>query len=98
MIMPGLLTASTNKADHFGMSGDGLLCLSIVLLLPLSCLVFGLKTAFPPRKDVGTRVGARRTPEGAELSGAVEAKRRLVRVGSRGTIGPERGKLINCLG
>ena len=39
-----------------------------------------------------------RTPEGAKRSAAVEAKRRLVRAGSRGTIGPERGKLINCLG
>jgi hypothetical protein len=38
-------------------------------------------------------VGARRTPEGAKRSAAVEAKRRLVRTGSRGTIGPERGKL-----
>jgi len=62
-----------------------------VLLLPLRVLVFGLKTAFPPRKDVGTRVGARRTPEGAKRSAAVEAKRRLVQAGSRGTIGPERG-------
>jgi len=33
-----------------------------------------------------------RTPEGAKRSAAVEAKRRLVRAGSRGTIGPERGK------
>jgi len=39
-----------------------------------------------------------RTPEGAKRSAAVEAKRRLVRVGSRGTIGPKRGKLINWLG
>jgi len=94
MIMPGLLTASTNKADHFGMSGDGLLCLSIcVAPSAFVFLVFGLKTAFPPRKDVGTRVGARRTPEGAKRSAAVDAKRRLVRAGSRGTIGLERGKL-----
>jgi len=39
-----------------------------------------------------------RTPEGAKRSAAVEAKRRLVRAGSRGTIDPERGKLIKCLG
>ena len=60
MIMPGLLTASTNRADHFGMSGDGLLCFSIfVCSFRLRVLVFGLKTVFPPRRDVGTRVGAR---------------------------------------
>jgi hypothetical protein len=59
MIMPGLLTASTNKADHFGMSGDDLLCFSIVMLLPLATFGLGLKTVFPPRRDVGTRVGAR---------------------------------------
>jgi len=93
MIMPGLLTASNNKADHFGMSGDGLLCLCIVLLLPFACFGLWLKNSVSPRKDVGTRVGARRTPEGAKRSAAVEAKRRLVRAGSRGTIGLERGNL-----
>jgi len=39
-----------------------------------------------------------RTPGWAKRSGALEAKRRVVRAGSRGTIGPERGKLIKCLG
>src|SRR5262245_23876425 len=59
MIVPGLLTASTNNADHFGMSGDGLLCLSICGA-PSACgFGRGLKTVFPPRRDVGTRVGAR---------------------------------------
>ena len=32
-----------------------------------------------------------RKPEGAKLSGALEAKRRVGQTGSRGTIGPERG-------
>src|SRR5215216_5962084 len=60
MIIPGLLTASTNKTDHFGISGDGLLCVSIVWWsFRLRALVFDLKTVFPPRRDVGTRVGAR---------------------------------------
>lgn len=94
MIMPGLLTASTNKADHFGTSGVGLLCLSICSA-PSACVCgLWLKNSVPPRKDVGTRVGARRTPEGAKRSAAVEAKRRLVQAGSRGTIDPERGELI----
>src|ERR1051326_6411914 len=77
MIMPGLLTASTNRADHFGMSGDGLLCFSIsVAPSVLRALVFDLKTVFPPRRDVGTRVGARtHTRRGeTECSSRSEAK------------------------
>ena len=54
MIMPGLLTASTNKADHFGMSGDGLLYFSIsVAPSVLRALVFGLKTVFPLVRTLG---------------------------------------------
>src|ERR1051325_2856149 len=30
MIIPGLLTASTNKADHLGMSTDRVACVSII--------------------------------------------------------------------
>ena len=58
--MPGFLTASINNSDHFGMSGAGLLCLRMCGAPFVSLfVVFGLKTAFPPRRDVGTRVGAR---------------------------------------
>src|SRR6266849_3715325 len=62
MIRPGLLTASTSKADHLGMSAAGLLCLSIVPVSFSRCvvLVLGSKTCvFPLRGEVGTRVGAR---------------------------------------
>jgi hypothetical protein len=55
MIRPGLLTASTSKAAHFGMSAD---CLwfsncrcSFSVLLWFG--VLALKTGFPPRRDVG---------------------------------------------
>ena len=58
--MPGFSTASINNADHFGTSGEGLLCLRMCGAPFVSLfVVFGQKTAFPPRKDVGTRVGAR---------------------------------------
>ena len=45
MIIPGLLTASTNKADHLGTSGAGLewCCIGSVLLSLRVVLVFGLK-------------------------------------------------------
>ena len=57
--MPGFLTASINNADHFGTSGDGLLFLRMGGA-PYRFAVLGLlKTVFPPRRDVGTRVGAR---------------------------------------
>ena len=57
--------------------------------------VFGLgflETVFPPRRDIGTRVGARAAhPEGRNGVEDSEALRRVVRTGSRGTIGSERG-------
>jgi hypothetical protein len=49
MIKPGLLTASTSSADHFGMSADCLVCLSIVVS-PSFGLVL-LKGELPPRSD-----------------------------------------------
>src|ERR1051325_8773493 len=45
LIRPGLLTASTNKADHLGTSGAGLVayrCIGSVLLSLRVVLVFGL--------------------------------------------------------
>src|SRR5713101_1793206 len=61
MIIPGLLTASTNKADHLGMSTDRVACLSMIGAPFVSVVWWSLvlKTVFPPRRDVGTRVGAR---------------------------------------
>jgi hypothetical protein len=93
MIRPGLLTASTNKADHLGTSGAGLewCCIGSVLLSLLVVLVWGLKQCFPLVGTLGHEWAPERTPVGAKRSGALGAKRRVVRTGSRGTIGPERG-------
>ena len=51
-----------------------------------------LKTVFP-LETLGHEWVPERTPEGAERSGALAAKRRVVRTGSRGTI-VSTGKLI----
>ena len=61
MIRPGLLTASTNKADQLGTSGAGLVACCCIGRAPFAARGFGLglKTVFPPRRDVGIRVGAR---------------------------------------
>jgi hypothetical protein len=92
--MPGFVTASINNADHFGTSGNGLLCLRMCRAPFISLfVVFGLKQRFPLVGTLGHEWVPERTPEGAKRSAAVEAKRRLVRAGSRGTIGPERGEL-----
>src|ERR1041385_5419197 len=72
MISPGLLTASTNKADHLGMSTVRVACLPMIgAPFASAFLVWGLKTVFPPRRDVGTRVGARTHTRGAKRSGAL---------------------------
>jgi hypothetical protein len=73
MIRPGLLTASTNKADHLGTSGAGLVACRCMVGAPFAARVFGLglKTVFPPRRDVGTRVGARTHTRRGERSGAL---------------------------
>ena len=73
MIRPGLLTASTSKADHFGMSADCVVwvCFSIVFA-PFCCrsfLVF--KKVFPPRSDVGYVWRRKSTPAGPQRSGGV---------------------------
>src|SRR6266498_988647 len=48
MIKPGLLTASTNKADHLGMSTDRVACLSMIGA-PFASVFWsgGLKQCFP---------------------------------------------------
>src|SRR5713226_6821857 len=80
MIRPGLLTASTNKADHLGMSTDRVACLSMIGAPFASVvLVFGLKHAvFPLRSEVGTRVGARPTQGLPERSGGLGRFSRVV--------------------
>ena len=54
MMRPGLFTASTSNAAHFGMSGD---CLWFsIVVAPFRCrcgLVLVLRRGFPPRRDVG---------------------------------------------
>src|SRR2546421_7684200 len=64
MIRPGLFTASTSNADHFGMFAVCLACFSIVVA-PSFGLVF-LRGCFPLAAKEGTRRGCPlRTPEGA---------------------------------
>ena len=51
MIRPGLLTASTSKADHLGTSA--LVWNDVALVGAPSVFGLGLKPVFPPRRDVG---------------------------------------------
>ena|SRR6266496_1205398 len=100
MIIPGLLTASTNKAAHLGISTDRVACLSIVIRsFRFVVLVFGLKHAvFPLRSEVGTRVGARPTQALPERSGGLGGLAESCRAGSRGTIrNEEAGKLKKAI-
>jgi len=64
--------------------------------------VFGfevLKRVFPPRRDVWDTSGCPNAhPEGRNGVEHSEALRRVVRAGSRCTIGPQRGKQDNYLG
>jgi hypothetical protein len=64
-------------------------CLGVVLPASL-----GLKTVFPVG-TLGHEWVPERTPEGAERSGALGAKRRVVRTGSRVTIVPTVGGLAS---
>src|SRR5207244_679099 len=48
MIRPGLLTASTNKADHFGTSGAGLVAYRCMVGAPFATGGLVLKMRFPP--------------------------------------------------
>src|SRR5260370_40387477 len=95
MIKPGLLTASTNKADHLGTSGAGLVCLSIgrvpFVLRGLGSLVLRTRV-FPLRSDVGTRVGARPTQGLPERSGGLGGLAESCRAGSRGTMRAQKGE------
>ena len=73
MIRPGLLTASTNKADHLGTSGAGLewCCIGSVLLSLRVVLVWGLEQCFPLVGTLGHEWVPERTPVGAKRSGAL---------------------------
>ena len=72
MIRPGLLTASTNKADHLGMSTDRVACLSMIGA-PFASVFWsgGLKQCFPLVGTLGHEWVPERTPVGAERNGAL---------------------------
>src|SRR6266550_1665015 len=102
MIRPGLLTASTNKADHLGTSGAGLeLCCMVgapFAARGLGSLVLRTRV-FPLRSDVGTRVGARPTQVLPERSGGLGGFAESCRAGSRGTMRAQKGEnVIRFLG
>src|SRR5436190_13226037 len=91
MIIPGLLTASTNKADHLGMSTDRVACLSMIDA-PFAAW-FGLVNAgFPLRSDVRTRVGAQPTQGLPERSGGLGGFAESWRLGSRGRMRAKKGE------
>src|SRR6185436_18850294 len=74
MIRPGLLTASTNKADHLGTSGAGLVACRCMVGAPFSLrviLVWGVKQCFPLVGTLGHEWVPERTPGGAQRSGAL---------------------------
>src|SRR6266404_870433 len=92
MIIPGLLTASTSKADHFGMSTDRVACLSMIGA-PFAARGFGLVNAgFPLRSDVRTRVGAQPTQALPERSGGLGGFAESWRLGSRGRMRAKKGE------
>src|SRR6266404_4783953 len=74
MINPGLLTASTSNADHFGMSADCLCCVSIVVLLLWFC---AFERVFPLAATEGTRRGAHSAHRRAQRSGALAENQEL---------------------
>src|SRR5256885_15451055 len=103
MIRPGLLTASTNKADHLGTSGAGLVAYRCIGGAPFAgacCWSLVLRRGvFPLRSDVGTRVGARPTQALPERSGGLGGFAESCRAGSRGTMRAQKGEnLISLLG
>ena len=91
MIRPGLLTASTSKADHFGMSADWVVwvCFSIVFA-PFAVVVFwSLRGCFPLVSDVGYVWRRRAHPQGRN---AVEESQTCA-MWLAWTMRTERGKL-----
>src|SRR5947199_2120300 len=93
MIIPGLLTASTNKADHLGTSGAGLVACRCMSGAPFAARGFGLLNAgFPLRSDVRTRVGAQPTQGLPERSGGLGGFAESWRLGSRGRMRAKKGE------
>src|ERR1044071_1534066 len=93
MIIPGLLTASTNKADHLGTSGAGLVAYRCMVGAPFAARGFGLLNAgFPLRSDVRTRVGAQPTQGLPERSGGLGGFAESWRLGSRGRMRAKKGE------
>src|SRR3989442_14241688 len=93
MIRPGLLTASTNKADHLGTSGAGLVACRCMVGAPFALRGFGLVNAgFPLRSDVRTRVGAQPTQVLPERSGGLGGFAESWRLGSRGRMRAQKGE------
>src|SRR5260370_40532500 len=91
MIRPGLLTASTSKADHLGMSTDRVACLSMIDA-PFAAWFGLLNAGFPLRSDVRTRVGAQPTQGLPERSGGLEGFAESCRLGSRGRMRAKKGE------
>src|SRR4051794_12903074 len=93
MIRPGLLTASTIKADHLGTSGAGLVAYRCMVGAPFAARGFGLVNAgFPLRSDVRTRVGAQPTQALPERSGGLGGFAESWRLGSRGRMRAQKGE------
>src|SRR5436190_18622359 len=96
MIRPGLLTASTNKADHLGTSGAGLVAYRCMVGAPFAARVVGLwsqkQGVFPLRSDVRTRVGAQPTQVLPERSGGLGGFAESWRLGSRGRMRAKKGE------
>src|ERR1051325_636610 len=93
MIRPGLLTASTNKADHLGTSGAGLVAYRCMVGAPFAARGFGLVNAgFPLRSDVRSGGGAQPTQAGPEGRGGRGGFAEGWRLGSRGRMRAKKGE------
>src|SRR6266542_940198 len=91
MIIPGLLSASTNKADYLGMSTDRVACLSMIAAPFAACFSL-INAGFPLRSDVRTRVGAQPTQALPERSGGLGGFAESWRLGSRGRMRAKKGE------
>src|SRR5438876_8457825 len=91
MIIPGLLTASTSKADHLGMSTDRVASLSMIGA-PFAAWFGLLNAGFPLRSDVRTRVGAQPTQALPERNGGLGGFAESWRLGSRGRMRAQKGE------
>src|SRR6266403_2889227 len=59
MIRPGLLTASTSNADHFGMSAVWVVCFcSCIFFAPFRSVFWSLRRCFPLAVKRSKRLGA----------------------------------------